>query len=717
MQGSVGQLASGVRSLLTGLIVGTMVVVFVVSKATLVFSGALAPFLGLGIGLVLFGAALMATIAVFSKSCRAVIVQPQDITAVLLATSAGTLVAGAGLAPEQAMATVVPMIALSTVMAGVMAWVVGHLKLAFVIRYLPRQITAGFLAASGLLLIREAFTIVVLDPSQWTVSGFAARWVQWSPWFVLGLGLSIAVRRASIGFLVPLTFGLAAAAFYAALAALGLDLDTARDRGWLLGPFPYDSLLQGSGALSLQDVQWPLIWKAVPVIMAVGGLCLLGALLNVVSLEQVSGREADLDGTLKTLGVANAAAGLFGSLPGYHMVGMTRLAQSAGMPGIAAGLSVAGMSAAYLFFGAAVLSDLPRGLVAGILWYVGFDLMLAALWDFGRRIPRRDKVLVCAIPLVAVTLGVLPALGLGLVTACLLFVVVYAQIDVVRLFTTAAHLKARVERSPQERAVLQRLGDRIHVYELTGFLFFGTAQRLLGRLKESLQGGAPPAVVILDVRRIVGLDLSAWEAFGLLARRCAEQSVELILTGLSAPLQRQFDSQLTTLGHSGLRTVADLDTALAAFEERHLAESAAARCTVPRNGDDDVLAILQRHGERRAFRTGQVVMREGEASDCIMVLIDGQFEVSVARVTGGEATLNRLLPGTLLGEVGFYAQRERSATVTATRDSTVLMLSAERLAQLEHAEPADAATLHRALARIVSERLIAATLLLKDADL
>ncbi len=427
MQGAVGRLASGVGSSLAGLIIGTMTVIFTVSKATLVFSGALAPFLSLGIGLVLVGALIMATIVVVSKSCRAIIVQPQDVTAVLLATAAGTLVADAGLASESAFATAVVVIGLSTVLAGVTAFVIGRLKLAFVIRYLPRQVTAGFLAASGLLLVREAFTIVMVDAAVLTPADIAARWPQWLPWLGLGLAMSIVVRRSSNGLLVPLTFALAAMAFYLGLSTLGLDLDTARDRGWLLGPFPYDSLLRSSGTVGLHDVHWPSVWSAVPMILAVVGLCLLGALLNVISLEQLSGREADLDGALETLGVANAASGLVGGLPGYHMVSMTSLARRVGMPDIAAGLAIAGMSALCLAFGAAVLSDLPRGLVAGVLWYLGFDLLLAALWDFGRRIPGRDKALVVAIPLVAVTVGVLPALGLGLVAACLLFVVVYAQ--------------------------------------------------------------------------------------------------------------------------------------------------------------------------------------------------------------------------------------------------------------------------------------------------
>ncbi len=716
MQGAVGRLALGIRSLLAGLMIGTMVVVFSVSKATLIFSGALTPFLGLGIGMVLFGALLMSVVAVISANCRAVVVQPQDVTAVLLATAAGALIAGEGLTPDRSFATVVAMVALSTVLAGAAAYAVGYLKLAFFIRYLPRQVTAGFLAASGLLLVREAFSIVVADAAPATPATIASLWPQWLPWLGLGLALAIAVRRSRGGFLVPLSFALAAAAFYVVLAALGVDLDAARGLGWLLGPFPDGSLLQGAEVLSFGDVQWRALVSTLPMIAAVVGLCLLGALLNVVSVELLNGRETDLDGTLRTLGVANAAAGLVGGLPGYHGVAMTGLARRVGIADVVAGLSVAGLCALTLLFGAAFLSDLPRGLVAGVLWYLGFDLLLTAFWDYGRRIPRRDQALVLAVPLVAVTVGVLPALALGLVTACLLFVIVYARIDVVRLFTTAAHLKARVERSPRERAVLSGQGDRIHIYALTGFLFFGTTRRLLERLKESLESGTPPRVVILDVRRIVGLDLSAWEAFETLVQRCAEQSVELILTGLSAPLQRQFERQLADLRAAGLRVVADLDLALAEFEDRHLAQAASATVT-PHDTEGDVLDILRRHGERRDFPAGRVVMREGEPSDSIMVLLDGQLAVSVAKVTGGDATLNRLLPGTLLGEVGFYSGRERSASVTATRDSTVLVLGTEALARLEREAPEQAATLHRALARIVSQRLIAATLLLKDADL
>jgi SulP family sulfate permease len=331
--------------------------------------------------------------------------------------------------------------------------------------------------------------------------------------------------------------------------------------------------------------------------------------------------------------------------------------------------------------------------------------------------------LVWAIPIVAVTLGFLPAIALGLVAACLLFVFVYAQIDVVRLFTTAANLKARVERNPVEREALRRQGERIHIYKLTGFLFFGTTERLLAKLQQSLVGATPPRVIVVDLQRIVGLDLAAWDAFDRLARRCAQHGAELKLTGLSAPLQQQFRPQLAALKHPQFEVVGNLDTALATLEEQSLAGLAKTRtlnddrAKGARDDHEEVIAILHRHGQRRAFRAGECVMREGDVSDCIMVLLSGRLDVSVGQATGGEATLNRLLPGALFGEVAFYSRRERSATVVAGVESAVLEVTATQMAALEAKAPADAAKLHRALARAVADRLIAATLLLKDADL
>ncbi len=82
------------------------------------FSGALSPFLSQGIGLGLIGSTVMAGIALWSFNCRAAIVQPQDVTKVMVAAAAGALVAGTGLTGETAFAIVLVMVGLSTLFAG-----------------------------------------------------------------------------------------------------------------------------------------------------------------------------------------------------------------------------------------------------------------------------------------------------------------------------------------------------------------------------------------------------------------------------------------------------------------------------------------------------------------------------------------------------------------------------------------------------------------------
>ncbi len=71
------------------------------------------------IGVVLIGSTVMAGIALWSFSCRTALVQPQDVTTVMVASAAGALVAGTGLTGKTAFATVVVKVGLSTFFAGV----------------------------------------------------------------------------------------------------------------------------------------------------------------------------------------------------------------------------------------------------------------------------------------------------------------------------------------------------------------------------------------------------------------------------------------------------------------------------------------------------------------------------------------------------------------------------------------------------------------------
>ena len=78
-----------ITNISAGLIAGLMFVVLSISLSTLIFSGALEPYLSRGIGLFLFSAVALAVVVALLGKFRGFTVTPQDGPAALLAVAAG----------------------------------------------------------------------------------------------------------------------------------------------------------------------------------------------------------------------------------------------------------------------------------------------------------------------------------------------------------------------------------------------------------------------------------------------------------------------------------------------------------------------------------------------------------------------------------------------------------------------------------------------------
>ncbi|WP_445599170.1 cyclic nucleotide-binding domain-containing protein [Azospirillum sp. A39] len=78
------------------------------------------------------------------------------------------------------------------------------------------------------------------------------------------------------------------------------------------------------------------------------------------------------------------------------------------------------------------------------------------------------------------------------------------------------------------------------------------------------------------------------------------------------------------------------------------------------------------------FREGDVLFREGDASDFACRVVEGK--VVVVKESGGTPMiLGEAGPGDIVGEMGVVERKPRSATVRAAGDVTVEVLAAERL--------------------------------------
>jgi CRP/FNR family transcriptional regulator/CRP/FNR family cyclic AMP-dependent transcriptional regulator len=76
-------------------------------------------------------------------------------------------------------------------------------------------------------------------------------------------------------------------------------------------------------------------------------------------------------------------------------------------------------------------------------------------------------------------------------------------------------------------------------------------------------------------------------------------------------------------------------------------------------------------GEVQEYATGDVLLKEGDHSDFVLLVLAGKLEVFVER-DGRNLVLTEANPGTILGELAMLCGLPRSASVQAKENSTVL---------------------------------------------
>lgn len=102
--------------------------------------------------------------------------------------------------------------------------------------------------------------------------------------------------------------------------------------------------------------------------------------------------------------------------------------------------------------------------------------------------------------------------------------------------------------------------------------------------------------------------------------------------------------------------------------------------------------------------TGEVILREGETSDSLYVVLDGLLDV-----TKNGSHIAELPPGTHFGEMALLNQRPRTATVTSTKPSRLLVMDRAAFNELVRREPNLGVKFLWTFAQVLSLRLDEAT--------
>ena len=95
---------------------------------------------------------------------------------------------------------------------------------------------------------------------------------------------------------------------------------------------------------------------------------------------------------------------------------------------------------------------------------------------------------------------------------------------------------------------------------------------------------------------------------------------------------------------------------------------------------------LLKSGEVKECAADEVLMKEGDKADYVVLLLAGGLEVFVSR-SGSDVVLTETKPGTITGELAVLCGIPRSASVRAQKASTVLKWSEDAFRTLLLRDP------------------------------
>ncbi|HEX5839036.1 MAG TPA: SulP family inorganic anion transporter, partial [Anaerolineales bacterium] len=520
-------------SITAGLIASIITISLEISLAALIFSGDLGQFLAGGIGLMLFGAFVMGIAISLTTSLPGIVGLPQDTPAVIMGLVAASVsVSMRGEEPAAVYSTIVAAISLTSVLTAVFFLLLGWFKASGFVRYIPYPVVGGFLAGTGYLLCVGAFGVMVDVPlTRANLPEFfvADQLINWVPGVIFAVVLLMLLRRWSHFLITPGALIAATALFYGYLLISGIPVFEASSRGWLLGPFPAGGLYQPLTPSAFGSIDWGVILQNIDKIATILVLSIISLLLNASALEVTVKQDIDLNRELQAAGWANLVGGLGGSSVGYQALGMSALAHRLGAKSRLVNIISASICGLALFFGASVISYFPKPVLGGMIFFLGLSFLVEWLIDSYKALPLLDYLLVWAILGIIATVGFLEGVAAGVFIAAILFVISYSRINAIKNMLNGSIYHSNVDRPKAHRDLLHERGSEIFILRLQGYLFFGTIQSILEKIRHRIQdkNQAPLRYLVLDFHRVTRVDSSA--VFGITRLKQLTQANKILM--------------------------------------------------------------------------------------------------------------------------------------------------------------------------------------------
>lgn len=393
----------------------------------------------------------------------------------------------------------------ATWMAGLILLIMGIGKLGRVIEFIPYPVTTGFIAGTGIVIsalqIRDFFGLtlppnaephyfiermMVLGRAFPTIS-FGDTLIGFFTLFVLTIWprFKIAVPSHLAAMIISGFLAFALKNYYPALEIATIG---SRYVGGIPQVFPEFNALW-------QSFDPELIHRLFTHSFAIAMLCAIKALLCAVVLDGMSGTKHNPNGELIAQGIGNLILPFFGGLTSTSALARSvanwRVGARSPLSAIIHGLGIL----LVVLLLANLFSYLPIAALSALLLIAAWNIIdMQHCMKIIRIGTRSDLAVLLICFSLTVLLDMVIAVGVGIVLAALLFMKQMANISDGRWLLEA-----------HEREIPHPLPEGVMVYEISGPLFFGAAEKAISTLKANSHG---LRVVILNMQDVPTMDIS-----------------------------------------------------------------------------------------------------------------------------------------------------------------------------------------------------------------
>ena len=448
----------------------------------------------------------------------------------------------------------------ATIMAGIILVIMGFCQLGSLIKFIPFTITTGFTSGIAVTIVigqlKDFFgvtypagmeTIETMQKLKAFAAGFGTMNVHALIVGLVCLAILIVMPKITEkipGSLVAVLVGIVMVKF------LPLQVNTIGNLYSVSNALP---------AFHMPAFSYDVIQGSLSDAFTIAILAAIESLLSCVVADGMIGGKHRSNTELVAQGAGNIVSALFGGIPATGAIARTAANIKNGGRTPVAGMGHAGVLLLILVILMPYASWIPMPTIAAILFMVAYNMcQWRTFARLAKTAPKSDIAVLVITFFLTVVFDLVVAIEVGMVLSCLLFmkrmsdemgVRSWLHVEEVEeqkreeeeasrgakktMSVEEAQLKAAAEEI--NPAKLRQIPMELAVYELTGPLFFGAADRI-----NQIEVNEVTRCLILRMRAVPAADSTAMNSMTALCERCKKNGVTLILSHVNEQPMRGF---------------------------------------------------------------------------------------------------------------------------------------------------------------------------------